>query len=207
MSKKDWFAASILIILICTNIVAIPDEKTLGEGIRLIYIHAALIFCGTVGFLLSALLGIGIFFSANKKLQDWLFYLSLISLGFYSLGTGLSILAAFIYWGSIHWTEPYLILSFQIISITIIILIVVGMIPSIRYKGFLNIVPFVSILLLMQNSKLVLHPESPIRNSESLLFRFSFYSLSFLIFTFTIWLVWKFKKLNCPNSCTIDQVS
>ncbi|VAX20726.1 hypothetical protein MNBD_IGNAVI01-1092 [hydrothermal vent metagenome] len=191
--KKNWFVASVFVILFLVNIIIIPQEKTLGEGIILIYIHVALIFSGTVGFLISALLGVGVFFSANKHLQSWLFYLSLFSLILYFLGIGLSMIASAIFWGAINWTEPYMVVSLQIISITIIVLVAAGLIPNIRLKGFLNIIPFVSILLLMQDNKLILHPDSPIRNSGSLAIKFSFYSLLFIILTFTIWLVWIFR--------------
>jgi len=192
--KKNWFAAIIFIILFCINIIIIPEEKTLGEGIILVYIHVALIFSGTLGFLVSAFLGVWVLFSANKHLQSWLFYLSLFSLILYFLGIGLSMIASTIFWGAVNWTEPYMLASLQIISITIIILVAAGLIPNTRLKGFLNIIPFVSILLLMHGNKLILHPDTPIRNSESSAMKFSLYSLLFIILTFTIWLIRIFKK-------------
>lgn len=192
--KKNWFATIIFIILFCINIIIIPEEKTLGEGIILVYIHVALIFSGTLGFLVSAFLGVWVLFSANKHLQSWLFYLSLFSLILYFLGIGLSMIASTIFWGAVNWTEPYMLASLQIISITITILVVACLIPNIRIKGFLNIIPFVSILLLMHGNKLILHPDTPIRNSESLAMKFSLYSLLFIIVTFTIWLVWIIRK-------------
>ncbi|WP_461373275.1 hypothetical protein [Candidatus Aquicultor sp.] len=166
-----------LIILAIVLALVAPEEKTLGNYIRLIYIHAAVTWVGMAMFAISGLLGLFYFaglltrsgrlaektssilaISSASQSTAVLFWFTHITIGAY---------AASLTWGGRWWTEPRLRVSSIILLMAVVAYLLRLVTESKSLQAGINLgLPVVSVLLLTMTGKLV-HPNNAFANSDS----------------------------------------
>lgn len=161
-------------------ILLAPAEKSLGQIIKLVYLHVALDGSGYLGFALSGGLGILYLFlpNRNRVIQDsrligWLALLA------FTGGTILSLAAARLSWGSISLSEPLLVLSIRIILLALIVQTAVTLLPQTRWRGLIQVFPICYLVWAAPRVPRYMHPNDPIGASDSVAIRLAF--LAFLI--------------------------
>ena len=168
---------ALLIILGGLVLWAAPEEQTLGSGIKVVYLHVALIWTGMTGLVLLGILGIGVLLTGNQRLQTWGQAVGWVALGFFLAGILMSMLAAKVNWGGIFWQEPRYIAMFRVMAIAIISQ-VIGLWPiSPRITGGLSAIPALILVWSVNNTALILHPQNPIQSSPSLAIQGTFLGL------------------------------
>ena len=144
-----------------------PEEKTMGAGIKSVYVHVALIWTGLLGLLVAAALGFALAIFNRSALHAWMQRIGWVTLGVLSLSVIASVVAQIINWNGIFWDEPRSVVQFQTLAAFIIAQVVIQWLPWYRVRGLVVGVTVVVILTVIRIAPLVLHPENPIGTSNS----------------------------------------
>ncbi len=171
-----------------------PPERTLGTGIRWVYLHVSLIWTGIAGFGVVSLLGLLVLVRGDERMQAWAQTAGWVAAAFFAVGFLTSMVASKINWGAVFLAEPRNRSALMFLSVALIVLIL-GMWPlPLRLKGLLYTGLIVLFAWSNLTTPLVLHPKNPIRTSDSLAIQASFLAL-FLVFSAAAgWLVVTFGR-------------
>jgi hypothetical protein len=163
-------AAALLVLLLL-----VPPEQTLGEVIRVIFLHGALVQVGLLAFAAAGTLGaIALFrpepawLSASLAAQKT----SVIVWIAYVLSSMLSTYLAWSIW--IAWDEPRVRISFQVLWFSVACLLLVLWIGNRIFTGITNIVVAGAVWWLVKGATILRHPLDPIGTSTSSSYRWIF---------------------------------
>ncbi|WP_420627220.1 hypothetical protein [Candidatus Leptofilum sp.] len=191
-----WFWGIPLALLLgVALLVALgPEERTLGGGIRSVYLHVGLIWAGLVGFGGTAVLGLGLLITAKVSWLRWLSPAGWVALGFYAAGIFMSMVASADNWGAVFLQEPRMAASLNGLAVAIILLIVGSWQPWLRVRGALAASIIFILLWFNLRAELVLHPPNPIANSDATPIQFTFLLATALFVGLAAWFVWLLRK-------------
>lgn len=191
-SLPAWFWGIPLALLlgVALMIVFAPEERTLGSGIRSVYLHVGLIWTGLFGFAMTAVLGIGVLLSEKPLWQRWLALVSWVALGFYAAGIFMSMVASADNWGAVFLQEPRMAASLNGLAIATIVLVLGSWQPWPRLRGAMTASIIFVLLWLNLRAELVLHPPNPIANSNATPIQLTFLLVTVLFILLASWLVW-----------------
>jgi hypothetical protein len=183
---QPWFFY-LNIVLIGLVTAFVPLEKTLGANIRLIYFHGAWVWTGKVAFGAAALAGLGGLVLRRWGKPAWAARLPAASLAlgrtglfFWATYLPMSLLVMQLNWGGLFLDEPRfrVPLTFGIVGL----LLHAGFYfldqPDLVCLGSLGY--GVGLWVALREVNNVLHPDSPVYTSESLLIQL-FFSLLLLL--------------------------
>lgn len=161
-----------------------PDEKTLGTGMRSVYLHVGLIWTGIAGFTASGLLGLLVLWRDDARLDGWAQMVGWVACGFFAAGFLSSMLASSINWGGIFLAEPRNASALMVLSVALIVQIWGSWPVWTRSKGLFRVVLVAVFVWSDLTTPLVLHPNDPIRTSTSVAIQYAFLGI-FLLFSLT----------------------
>ncbi|MCP4421050.1 MAG: hypothetical protein GY805_30940 [Chloroflexi bacterium] len=185
-----WVVGGILAAAAALLILA-PEEATLGRGIRSVYVHVALIWVGMAGFAIAGLLGLTLLIMGKAALFPWMRTIGWVGVGFFAAGLAMSAVASQANWGAVFWQEPRMRSSTTSLAIALIVMLSVGWFPWMRVRGGLvTAVPLIAYWLTAR-TELILHPDNPIRNSDSVGIQVAFIGLFLLAGLAAGLLVWR----------------
>lgn len=159
-----------------------PAEKSLGTGMRAVYLHVGLIWTGIAGFVAAGLLGALVLWRDDSRLERWAQTVGWVATAFFASGFLSSMLASAINWGGVFLAEPRNISALMVISVALIVQIGGSWPIWTRLKGLLRIALVVIFAWSNLTTPLVLHPENPIGTSTSTAIQASFLGV-FLLFS------------------------
>ena len=199
LSRKVWLLLGVIILATAVLLLIAPEEATLGQGIRSVYVHVALIWVGLAGFVIAGLLGFGLLITAYQPLYPWMRTIGWMGAAFFAAGIVMSALASQVNWGAVFWQEPRMRSSSTSLAIAVIVLLTMDWFPWLRLRGALvTAVPLI-FYWLSARTELVLHPNNPIRTSESMGIQATFFGLFLLVGLAAALLVWSNVKQNKPE--------
>jgi hypothetical protein len=159
-----WFILTLLIIAGLTGLG--PREQTLGDNVRIVYLHGAWVLAAEIVLGLSAAAGLfGILFR-RKGLQRWSAALGYTGLFFWVTSLPLSLWAMQANWNGLFLSEPRFRVG-VIFSVTGVLL-QLGLMLLARpvYTSFFNVLFFAALRIALARAGAVLHPPpSPIFSS------------------------------------------
>jgi hypothetical protein len=188
-SKSSRWILAALIIAAGLVLWLSPEERTLGQGIKIVYVHVAVTWTSMVGFVIMGLLGIGVLVYEREDIRLWMNTTGLVSSFGWVLSIILSMWASEVNWGGVPLGEPRYIATFNLLAVIIIVQVILLWIPPIRLRGLIGTVPAVFLIFSVLGSRLILHPTNAIRATASLGIRFSFYSMFVLVMFIATWVV------------------
>ncbi len=180
----------VLLLGVALMIIFAPEERTLGSGIRSVYLHVGLIWAGLFGFVVTAVLGLGVLLTEKRPWQRWLLHVSWVALGFYAAGIFMSMVASADNWGAVFLQEPRMAASLNGLAIATILLVVGSWQPWPRLRGAMAASIIFVLLWLNLRAELVLHPPNPIANSNATPIQLTFLLVTVLFILLASWLVW-----------------
>ncbi len=192
--KISWTIFAGILVLIVILLWLAPNERILGNGIKVVYVHVALIWVGIAGLILVGLLGFWMLITDKSQLQPWTYTIAWVTLTFFAAGIGMSMLAAQINWGGIFLAEPRYTVTLQVLAIGIIFQVINSWDIPQRFKGLLWMLPAAFYVWSVMQVPLVLHPENPARTSTSLAIRFTFLGLFVLFLLAGAWIVFYLQR-------------
>lgn len=165
-----------------------PAEKTLGTGMRSVYLHVGLIWTGIAGFTVSGLLGLLVLWRDDARLDSWAQTVGWVACGFFAAGFLSSMLASSINWGGVFLAEPRNVSALMVLSVALIVQIWGSWPVWTRSKGLLRMVVVSVFVWSDLTTPLVLHPNDPIRTSTSVAIQYAFLGV-FVLFSLAAALV------------------
>ena len=196
-SYKITFPIAAFLIILAVVLMLIPAESIMGAGIKYVYLHVALAFTGTVCFALMGITGLFVVILKKEILFHLVISLGWVSVAAYTLSILLSMISASIFWGSVSFTEPYMVMSIQVLLAALVVQISYILIPWLKLKAAMSLIPILFIIWLTNTTEMVLHPSSPIRDSSSSIIKISFVAVfipCLLISGFLVYHIFNFLK-------------
>jgi len=151
-----------------------PAEKTLGTGIRAVYLHVGLIWTGIAAFSIAGLLGLLVLWRGDARLDGWAQTVGWVACGFFAAGFLSSMLASSINWGGIFLAEPRNRSALLVLCVALIAQIWCSWPVWPRSKGLFRVVLVAVFVWSDLTTPLVLHPQDPIRTSTSVAIQYTF---------------------------------
>jgi hypothetical protein len=176
-----------------------PAERTLGQGVKVVYAHVGLTQAGTIGLYLAGLLGLAVALLARNDLDAWMQIAGRVGLGFYAAGFGVSLLAQAISWGGIAWREPRVAVALNVLAAAAIVQIVGSWLRRPRVRGVLNLALAGVITWAGWRTPNVLHPGDAIGSSPSLALRLAALGLLALCLLAEVWIAWNLRQQSPPE--------
>jgi hypothetical protein len=190
-----WIALAAIVIAFIGIVVMAPLEKTLGDTIRLIYVHAAFTRAGILGFYIAGILGLMVAITNNSGWQSLAHTIGWVSLGLFLVGGLFSVFAQRATWGGVATAEPRHRTTMVIVASAVIVQIVDSWLPWIRVRGLLYAGLAGFIAWAIPATPLVLHPANASGSSPSQVIRITFPTLTLLALLLGAWIVWYFQKI------------
>ena len=204
-SRKITLAVLGSIFLLSAVVVGMaPTERMLGDGIRVVYVHVALIWTGMLGLLLAGLLGLVLLLIPRRALARWLGALGKVAFGFYLASSLVSLVAQQVNWGGISWNEPRTEAMLQILAAALIVQILSGWVWDARIQGGLHALLGLFLLWSWQTTPLQLHPDNPVGTSTSATIPLVFYGLFALSALAATWLTLHLRALEQARSGALE---
>jgi hypothetical protein len=190
-----WYSLGFCLILSALLVFLMPAEKTLGNGIRLIYFHGAWVWTGIILFGLAGLAGLAAVLLKQIRLHLWSAALGRAALCFWLTYLPMSLLVMQLNWNGLFFDEPRwkIPFTFGVVGLLIqagLFLIHIPWLTSITNFGF-----GAALLYNLNKIQSVLHPQSPIQQSGSLKIQILFGILVIITlasggFLSRLWLGW-----------------
>ena len=197
-SKPSIIGITVLLAAAAVVILLSPSERILGDAVKAVYVHGAMIWVSLMLFGLTGALGVTQLVRASDSRDVYLLAFEETATGFWIVSTILGFFVAYITWGGIIWAEPRL-------WMTIVIAVLAGSIyyvSRLRRNLVLNRVLAVILALtaggLLINAGRIFHPENPIFQSEPII-QLAFAALAVIFFTTALLIV---KVLSKPKHFT-----
>lgn len=188
---RRWLAAILFAGVGTALVIFSPAEQTLGEAVKVVYVHVALSRAGGIGLLIAGLIGIAVLITNNEPLDRWLRITGIVALVIYALGFAVSTLAQAVAWGGIAWREPRVTAALNGLAVGLIVVILAGWLPWRRIRGALYVGLAAFIAWSQVSVANILHPGNAISSSSSGLIRFTGLALLALTLLAGAWVVWE----------------
>lgn len=179
----------VLLLIGATLIIMGPSEATIGNGIRIVYLHVAFIWAGMLGLLIDGIMGILVLITNRQNLGNWLLTIGWVSLGVFALGVAASLVAEIVNWGGIVWREPRTAANLKLLAIATIFQIMSSWINNQRWRSLLYGLLALIVVWVTTSTDLQLHPSGAISSSPSAAIQITFYGLTLVVLLFSTWLV------------------
>lgn len=174
-STYFWFALTLLAIAVLTFYS--PVEQSLGENVRVVYLHGAWVWTALLTFGFAAVVGIVALITRKDALHRWSLALGRTGLFFWITYLPLSAWASSMNWNGLYLAEPRWRIAF-IFSIGGLLL-QLGLVlidrPAIASIG--NIAYLLALMFALNSAERIMHPPSPIFTSDSLRIQLFFLGL------------------------------
>jgi len=187
--KARWWLLALIVILQIIILWFSPEEKTIGIGIKPVYLHVSLTWTGMILLLVTALLGLIVLINGNERIASWQRSFLLSALWFYGLGFLISMYASWLNWGGIPFQEPRIQGALNVLVSAIAVWILREILGSPRLQGVLGWIPLAFMLTAGRSSRIVLHPDNPVATSP-LSIKLTFLSMFGLAILISVWFIW-----------------
>ena len=167
-----------------------PDERTLGSGIKAVYVHVSLTWSGMAGFSLAALLGVATLLGRTPFWDRWRQTVGWVALVYYGAGLASSAIASQVNWGAVFWAEPRMVTSLNVLAAALIVQTANLFFPWQWLRALLSILLPFFVVWANASTSLVLHPENAIGSSDATAIQLTFAGMFLLVFLSELIVVW-----------------
>lgn len=164
---KSWLWLVATLLLIGVLIVFSPLERTLGERAALVYFHGAWVWSGKITFALAAVAGLVGLVLRSERWQRASLAMGRTGLVFWLTYLPMSLVVQQMNWGGIFWDEPRwrIPLAFGIAGL--LLQVGLALMDDLRLSSAANLVFGAALWYFLGQAENVLHPDSPIFNSNA----------------------------------------
>jgi hypothetical protein len=198
---RSPFAWFLLAIVVIAGLVAVgPREASLGENVRIVYLHAAWALTSEACFALAGLSGLGGILLRREKLHAWSATLGQTGIVFWIIYLPLSLWAMQSNWNGLFLAEPRfrLALTFAIAGVLLHVGLWIIRLPWLT--SLANILFIVVLRAVFAAASNVMHPPpSPIFNSGNYVIMGFFIILNLLTWLAAYFLTRWFLQLKTEN--------
>lgn len=192
--RAAWLLLAGIVVAFAVVVWIAPNERTLGAGIKTVYVHVALTWTGMLGFAVAGVIGLAVAVSSRPALQAWMKLVGWVALPFYVAGAIMSLVAAQVNWGGVLWAEPRIAATLAGLAGAIGVLALNNWLAWRRAQGLLSLGFAVFLIASISNATLLFHPQNPIGASLSSGIQLTFLSLFALACLAGGWAVWQLRR-------------
>jgi hypothetical protein len=196
MRPADWKIArsplgSLALILLAMALLSIfsPQERSLGQNVRVVYLHGAWVLTALVVFAAAGITGLAALLTRRAPLHRWSAALGRSGLAFWITYLPLSLWAMQTNWNGLFLTEPRWRLALIFAVTGLLMQLGLWLLGNPGWTSAANLGFVVALLLALQGVDSVMHPPpSPIFDSGVWQIQFFFVGL-FLLTLLAAWQV------------------
>jgi len=191
---NSWWFFGLIVVIQATILWFAPNEKTIGNGIKPVYLHVSMTWAGMIFFFLAGLLGIFTAALGKQRLAIWFRSLYFAAFVLYLSGFLVSMYASWLNWGGIPFQEPRIRNAINVVVVGIAIFTFMELVRNIRLQGVAGVVPILFIVFSRGSDRMVLHPDNPVTTAPAEIK--ATFGIMFVVALFlTIWVVGQARKL------------
>jgi hypothetical protein len=157
-----------------------PAEKSLGVNVRIVYLHGVWVWTALVAFIAAAIVGLLGLITSKESLQRWSLALGRTGLIFWITYLPLSMWAMQANWNGLFLAEPRFRFAVIFTISGLLLQIGVTLLENPAWASGANMLFAVALFVSLQSTESVMHPESPILNSDSQNIQLFFFALLLL---------------------------
>jgi hypothetical protein len=173
-----WWLLAGCVAVAALILALLPAEKTIGQVVKIVYLHGALSRAGMVGLAAGGIAGVGFLLLRRPVLVRWSVALTFSGWCFWVTHFIVSMPATHFTWGPwIAWGEPRVTMSLQVIAAGLVVLAVGWLVGSPYFTAGANALLGVAVLFLAAETGVLRHPLDPIGSSPALVFRLAYLAL------------------------------
>ncbi len=163
---RPWlFAAAFLVAGVLLGLQA-PQERTLGAGIRAVYLHGAWVWAGLFGFLVAGVLGVvGLWKREPARLYASRLW-AWVGLAFWLTALPLSLWAMQVNWNGLFLMEPRWRMAWTFGVAGLLLQVGLLFLP-LPWSGAVNALFAAALAVALVRTPLVLHPPMPVFRATS----------------------------------------
>lgn len=189
------------LVLIALVTAFAPVEKTLGERARLVYFHGAWVWAGKAAFAAAAVFGLaGLVrwgpLAARRTRQRVSLALGWTGMVFWLTYLPLSLLVQQMNWGGIFWDEPRWKVPLILGAAGLLLQAGLLFVEDLRLASGANLIFGAILWVWLGSIENVLHPDSPIFQSDAVRIQIFFVILLILSLIFGGILAWRLFGIN-----------
>jgi len=158
----------ILNLLVITLVVAFaPLEKTLGANVRVVYLHGAWVWAAMAAFLVAGLAGFLGLVSQRREYHRWSLALGRAGLIFWITYLPISMWAMQTNWNGLFLAEPRWRLALVFAVSGLLVQAGLTLVDRPAWTSLSNLAYILLLLAALRFTEDVMHPPSPILNSDA----------------------------------------
>ena len=162
------FAALGLLLLLALWIALAPAEASLGNVIKLVYVHGALVWVGLITFSAAGLLGLAALVLRRPVWYQGTRAVELAALLIWIAYVISSMLVTGLTWGQfIAWNEPRVRATALILAAALLLYLVARIIDHRDLTALTNLIMGIVPWIVVRQAGVIRHPVDPIGGSES----------------------------------------
>jgi hypothetical protein len=195
--KQLWHTATFvaLVAIIALLVWISPVEQTLGDVVKLIYLHGALARTGLVTFGSAGLLGLVALAVPRPALVAWCDAAGKAALAVWIVYSLSSMISTYMAWGVlIAWNEPRVVTSIQVLAAALLIAVVNHFVDHPRFTATTNLVLGGLAWWLTQRAAVIRHPLNPIGESDSAAIKGFYVALLLACFLLAAFVTYGFRQ-------------
>ena len=159
-----WFLLLLLGLAVLT--VLGPEEKSLGQNVRIVYLHGAWVLTALVAFIAAGFVGLVALLTRRSGAHDWSKALGRAGIVFWVTYLPLSLWAMQTNWNGLYLSEPRFRVAVIFAGTGVLLQIGLSIIHRPFLTSLVNILFAAALVWTLQNTGSVLHPPpSPIFSS------------------------------------------
>lgn len=160
-----WFLVILTIIGLVTLIS--PSEKILGANARIVYLHGAWVWTSLAGFVAAGVAGLAALALSRAELHAWSRALGRTGLFFWITYLPISMWAMQTSWNGLYLAEPRFRLAVIFSVAGLLLQTGLALIQRPAWTSAANIVYVVTLMIALANTQNVMHPPSPMLDSDA----------------------------------------
>lgn len=170
----------LLFVLIGVATIFGPSEQSLGDNVRLVYLHGAWVWTAMLAFLAAAIAGLIGLILRELKIHRWSSAIGQAGLLFWITYLPLSLWTMQANWNGLYLAEPRWRIGVHYAIIGLLLQAGLIFLRRPPVNSAANILFLAALLGSLSQAEQVMHPPSPIMTSESDTIRFFFFGLTAL---------------------------
>jgi hypothetical protein len=175
--NRLWLAGLLAagVLLDALLIWAAPAERTLGQVVKLVFLHGALVRSCMLGFLAAGLLALAWLVRRHDALMRWLTAVQRATALVWLLYLFSSMIVTYLAWGElIAWGEPRVRSTIYVTLLLAAAVLVAESAPAPGVRALANLFLAAGALYLIGSTGVIRHPLNPIGTSPSAAIRLSY---------------------------------
>jgi hypothetical protein len=203
MFKSAWTWLIITLFAIAILTAVGPAEKTLGNNVRVVYLHGAWVWTALASFIAAALLGLVGLVTQRISIQRWSRAWGRTGLLFWIIYLPLSIWAMQTSWNGIFLAEPRFRVAVVFAIGGLLLQLGVAITEDSAWASAANLIYAGALIWVLATTPTIMHPPSPILNSDSQRIQIYYFGLVIL----NLLLAWQVARLWLMTTINIQRLT